>query len=357
MNLAGLGYAAGGLAQGLDAGARRRLEDLQAQSLQSAESGKVDAGNAIAAYYGGQPQQQPQGGLGGLMALLRGGGQQPQGGAPQQPGPPMQLQGGMPQQPQGDAPGMPPQGGPQIPPGMSPQTAQAIHQLDLPTLMQVLASQGKSGSEMVNALIAISPVMNATAKQQYLMATVPIRQEMADAGKKRADTYATTEPIKADASAKRAETGAKNEASLEKSRGGRLAVDQAKLDQGAQHLKMLEQAAMAKDKAGAERYFTQLQNVRANAMIASHGDANDPTVKGIDEQIKIASNRLQELNAAPSEHPDGWEGKDKGRPEPLVATPIGGAAGGDEPPVKGARKAADGNWYVEKNGKYFRVEQ
>jgi hypothetical protein len=27
------------------------------------------------------------------------------------------------------------------------------------------------------------------------------------------------------------------------------------------------------------------------------------------------------------------------------------------PPMQGARKAPDGNWYVEQNGKYFRVEQ
>ena len=31
--------------------------------------------------------------------------------------------------------------------------------------------------------------------------------------------------------------------------------------------------------------------------------------------------------------------------------------GGDNPPVQGARKAPDGNWYVEKDGKYFRVKQ
>jgi hypothetical protein len=29
----------------------------------------------------------------------------------------------------------------------------------------------------------------------------------------------------------------------------------------------------------------------------------------------------------------------------------------NEPPMAGAKKAADGNWYVEKNGKFFRVEQ
>lgn len=40
-----------------------------------------------------------------------------------------------------------------------------------------------------------------------------------------------------------------------------------------------------------------------------------------------------------------------------------GASGGDtakadsSPPVQGARKAADGNWYVERDGKYFKVEQ
>jgi hypothetical protein len=37
----------------------------------------------------------------------------------------------------------------------------------------------------------------------------------------------------------------------------------------------------------------------------------------------------------------------------------GGAAGksNDAPPVKDAQKAPDGNWYVERNGKFYRVEQ
>ena len=34
------------------------------------------------------------------------------------------------------------------------------------------------------------------------------------------------------------------------------------------------------------------------------------------------------------------------------------AAGGNEdtPPVDGARRAKDGNWYVQKDGKYYRVK-
>lgn len=40
-------------------------------------------------------------------------------------------------------------------------------------------------------------------------------------------------------------------------------------------------------------------------------------------------------------------------PTPAAAPP----KGGDNPPVQGARKAPDGNWYVEKDGKYFRVKQ
>lgn len=344
MNLAGLGYIAGGISQGLDAGTRRRLEDLQAQSMQQTQAGQGDAGRALMGMSGVASPQQQQGGLGGLGALLKGamGGGQPQA----QPGPPMQLAGGNP------ATAMPPQAAPQQAQPMQPQGGQAqqvppqfqqaAQMLDFNTLTNTLAkTPGMTPERLMGALSALQPFMNTQAQMDHKKFMEQVALMNAGSTAKRADTYATTEPIKADASAKRAETGAKNEASLEASRAGRLEIDQAKLDQGAKHLQMLEKAAGARDKAGAERYFTQLNGVRANAMIAAHGDANDPTVKGIDEQIKVASARLQELQAAPSEHPAGWEGKDKGRAEPLVATPTPEKPKGKVSVDGGAPKAGD----------------
>lgn len=52
---------------------------------------------------------------------------------------------------------------------------------------------------------------------------------------------------------------------------------------------------------------------------------------------------------------------DQGRPASaggLQPPPSGEKAQGDgAPPVEGARKAADGNWYVQRDGKYYRVDR
>ena len=86
-------------------------------------------------------------------------------------------------------------------------------------------------------------------------------------------------------------------------------------------------------------------------------------MKGIDAQLQYAKSHLDRIRDAPAPRED-WEGKDKGRAEPLVATPAPekpkgkvSVDDGNAPPMEGAKKAPDGNWYVEKNGKFFRVDK
>ena len=192
MNLAGLGYIAGGVSQGMDAMAKRRLEELQAQSMQQSQAGRGDAGRALMSMSGVQsPPQQPQG-LGGMLQSIFRGGQQ------QQPGPPMQPAGGMPQQPQGG--GMPPQG--QLPMGGAPQQPQAPMQapqgqpqgggvppqlqaaaqhLDFSTLTNTLAkAPGMTPERLMGALSALAPYMNMQSQNDYKMAMLQVQKQNAN---------------------------------------------------------------------------------------------------------------------------------------------------------------------------------
>ena len=366
MNLAGLGYIAGGVSQGLDAGTKRALEQLQIQAQQQSLSGQKDAGTALMSMNGVQPQQQPQGGLGALGALLGGG--KP----PQQPGAPMQLQGAMPQQapPQMaqaqpmQPPGAQPQGG-----GVPPQLQAAAQHLDFSTLTNTLAkAPGMTPERLMAALSALSPYMNMQSQldfkkiqEQALLQNAGSRRESADAAMKNADTNAATKPIIAGATKEKADASVQNTEDLIKNRDAKAGVDQEKLAQGKRHLDLIEKAGAAKDRASVELNYRGLQTARANALLAAHGDENDATVKGIDEQLKLANQTLQRMRDAPSQHPQGWDGKDQGRTEPLVATPMpekGGAAPKGMP--EGARKAPDGKYYVpdpNRAGKYLRVEE
>ena len=312
MNLAGLGYIAGGLGSGLDAGTRLAMERLQMQQLRQQQAGQGDAGRALMSLSGvTPPAAQPQGlgALGGLLQGVMGGRQTATPQAMPQPQQQAALQAAA-SQPQQQA----------TPP---PQLQAAAFHLDFPTLTKALAQMpGMTPERLMGALSSLQPYMNTQAKIDFQNAMIPIRREQADAAMSRANTYGQTAPIMAGASAQRAATGAANEASLEGARANRIQVDQAKLDQGQRHLEQIDRSAAAKDLAGAELNYRALQTSRANAVLAAHGDENDPTVKGIDEQVSLAKAKLAELRAMPSQHPNGWEGKSTGRAEPEVAQPM-----------------------------------
>ena len=381
MNLAGLGYIAGGINQGMDSAAKRRLEELQAQSMQQTQAGQGDAGRALMSMNGITPPQQPQG-LGGMLQNIFRGGQQPQ--QPQQPGPPMQLAGSMPAQgqpPMGGAPqqpqapmqgGAPPQGG-----GVPPQLQAAAQHLDFSTLTNTLAkAPGMTPERLMGALSALQPYMNMQSQNDYKMAMLQVQRQNADsratsagAAKENADTNRDYKPRMAGVAEQNADVKQDNAASLIGSRDAKAGVDQEKLAQGKRHLDLIEQAGRVKDRASVELNYRGLQTARANALLAAHGDESDATVKGIDEQLKFANQTLQRMRDEPSQHPQGWEGQDKGRAEPLVATPMpekpkgkvsvdGGSAG--EPDMSKAKRAADGKMYVPdpaRPGKYLRVEE
>ena len=258
------------------------------------------------------PPPQQQGGLGALSGLLKGvmGGGQPQ------PQAPMQLSGGQPQPPMGGQPQAPmggapqpapqPQGQPQGGGGVPPQFQTAAQQLDFPTLTKSLAQMpGMTPQRLMAALSALQPYMNLQSQLNFKQIQERVMLQNAQSGSVRAgaaqenaDTNAATRPIMAGASKERADTGAKNEASLEKTREAKIGIDQAKLDQGGQHLQLIEKAATSKDVATAETNYRQLINIRANALLAAQGDTEDATVKGLDAQIATADKRVQELHAA-----------------------------------------------------------
>lgn len=61
----------------------------------------------------------------------------------------------------------------------------------------------------------------------------------------------------------------------------------------------------------------------------------------------------QPMRSAPPyrERQGGKAAEDRPAAQPAAAAPVD-----DEPPLPGARKASDGNWYVQKNGQYFKVD-
>lgn len=292
MNLAGLGYIAGGLSQGLDAGTRRRLEDLQAQAMQQSISGQKDAGNALMSLSGVTPaqSQQSQGLLGGLAGMLRGG-------APQQPATPMQLQGAMPQQaPQQPAAPMQLQAQPQQG-AVPPQLANAAWHLDFPTLTKTLAqAPGMTPERLMSALSALQPYMNMQSQNDYKMAMMQIQRQNADtraAGERDTSNY---HQGMLKIAGQNADTKQAGQQSLDAYRQGKLGIDQAKIDQAGQHLAQIERAAGMKDLATAESNFRGLQAVRVQAR-QQVGTDDDPTVKAIDAQIGEAQKQLDRLRS------------------------------------------------------------
>lgn len=106
------------------------------------------------------------------------------------------------------------------------------------------------------------------------------------------------------------------------------------------------------DKVGADQYAAFMQNflpqyqakARAGTLPPNALDLTDPKSM-ISQAIQPYRVSMQDRLRAQSESPA------------TAAAPSPGAPAPEKPPVEGARKAPDGNWYVQKDGKYFRVEK
>ena len=358
MSLAGLGYLAGGVSSGLDNGFQNQLKMLAAQAQRDSMSGRQDAGDALTQAFGGTPPPQQNNFLGGLgqspvvqrLQGLLGGGQQPtQSAAPNA----LATRGGggaapMPQQAPQPQPQMP-QAQPQGQPPQQQQAAQNIQRLDFPSITKILVARGLSGTKLMNALDALQPMMNAQAQVDYrnaLMqvrqAEVPINQEKADASMLAAKTGAQVRPIQAGAEATRAQKYGENVDSEIKTRDVKAQIDQQKLGLAQQTQSRLMQSLEQRDVQGAQANLTRLLQQRTQALQAAAGDATDPTVTMIDSMIAEARQQVQALQGQPSQHPQGWDGKDQGRVEPEVAKPIGNSAKpADAAPPKGGMTDAD----------------
>lgn len=170
MNLAGLGSIAGGIGTGLDQAARRRLEEIQAQTAKTQQGGQELLGSALSQFYGGAPTQQsavpgavPI--LDKLKSLFGGGGQQQAPSPPPSPAaavPPPSPQAAPP------APAAPPAAQSPQPGQVPPQIAAQVKQLDFPTLVQLISkSPGATPAKIGAALEKLEPMMNAQALQQW----------------------------------------------------------------------------------------------------------------------------------------------------------------------------------------------
>ena len=372
MNLAGLGYLAGGVAQGMDEGTKQRLAQLQAQAVQQSQSGQGDAGAAIMQMNGVTPPPQQQGGLGALGGLLRGafagGAQPPQAAAPSAlatrpggmgaPQPQMQQPQPQPQPPQGQ-----PQGG--APP---PQFQAAAQKLDFPTLTKALSQMpGMTPQRLMGALSALQPYMNLQAQIDYkrVMEQVAVqnagsRAVSAGASKENADTNAAVRP-KA-----QAET-ARHHKVTEGQGDTRLAQHQQQIDAANDHMANLNASYESRDVAGVRSYFAKLNAVKVQMeqeVRAEGGDiATDPGVKQINSQIAAAQGLLENLEKKPpTVQPPAGGGK---RTDAAPASTRGNVSvdGGGQsatPDMSKAKRAADGKIYVPdpaRPGKYLRVEE
>ena len=332
MNLAGLGYIAGGASQGLNDSARRQLEQLQAQLMKQQQSGQQDAGAALMQQSGVTPP--PQSAVPFASPVIQkiqslfGGGQQPQG----TPAPVSALagRGGGPATPNQPPPTDPSQGQ-QPPPAQgapSPQVQAAVGKFDFPTLVTTLAKKpGMTPQALMAALSALAPYMNMQAQQEYKNRLLRIRQQDAD-------TNSSVKPILAKAATERADTGKENTDSLVKDRDTRSGLAREKFEASrAQFQEKMDLAANTTDMntkktllESARKELTALQNAR-NAARVTAGDDNDPTVKDLDAQIaeaKTAFEGAKKAISTPSPNPEGratWEGKDQGRAAPVAAKP------------------------------------
>jgi hypothetical protein len=301
--LGALGSIGGGLAQGADAEARRKLLALQAQQLIQQQAGQGDAGAALMSQSGVSPPTsvvpgaQPMGGLlGGLKGLLSGG-QAPASGAP--PPAPLGVRGGggAPQPP--STGGAPPQGQPQGAP--PPQAQAAVQRMDFPTLTNTLARQpGMTPQRLMAALSALAPYMNMQAQIDYKQAMMRVAQQnagsnavRADAAKETADTGAVVKPGELQEKKDR-------DVGLDANRKARLAIEQQKLkdsedkrasDEG---IKTLSQWQSANKDAENER---QRAVTDLNAAYSNTADPDrEATVEMLKRNLSDANDRIKALH-------------------------------------------------------------
>lgn len=342
MNLAGLGYIAGGASQGLNDSARRQLEQLQAQLMKQQQSGQQDAGAALMQQSGVTPPAQSAVPFATPLIQkiqgLFGGGQQPQGtpapvsaltgrgGGPTTPNQPSPTGADQGQQPQ-PAQGAPP-----------PQVQAAVGKFDFPTLVNTLSKQSNmTPQRLMAALSSLAPYMNMQAQEQYKMAMLGI-------AKQNADTNAAYKPAMAKAALERADTGRENTDSLVKDREARSGLAREKFEasrvQFQEKMDLATNTTDTKTKTAllesARKELSALQNAR-NAARVTAGDDNDPTVKDLDAQIAEAKTVYEGAKkAVPSSNPEGrttWEGKDQGRAAPIVAKPATPTSSGAMKPL------------------------
>ncbi len=339
--LGALGSIGGGLAQGADAEARRKLLALQAQQLIQQQSGQADAGNALsgAPPTSVVPGAQPMGGLlGGLKGLLSGG-QAPASGAP--PPSPLGVRGG------GGAPQAPPMGG--APPGGAPtggqpgqgapppQVQATLKSLDFFSVVNTLKQQGYTGARLMNVLNALHPYMSDQAKQQHQAIMEGIAQQnagsnavRAGAAKETADTGAVVKPGELQERKDRDASGDAN-------RKARLALEQQKLKDtedkraGDEGIKTLSQWQAANKDAENERQRA-VTDLNSAYTLGSNDPDSEGTIKMLKDNLASANDRIKALHdkrpnvaddVGEGAHPTGAPagGKNTDRAPPLAPKP------------------------------------
>lgn len=333
--LGSLGSLAGGFTSGLDAEARRRLlqqqadfeaqkQNFEALKQKQEQQGQTDAGSALAKAYGiptvpqsSVPGAQPMDGL--LQRLMGGGGQQqpqpqPQGPAPMPPmgrgGPPpmgMQPQ----QQPQ------PQMGGSQIP----PQLQRAAQVLDYPTLFKALKQMpDMTPQRLMGVLNVLQPFMSAQNQQahQQLMDKVAV----GGLGVKKQQADQQGDNIKSEI----------------KAREDRNILAGKKLEQSGKAVVLAEQRFkgidFAKDRASAQhaldtvgRQLQQAETDLNNEQLRTDDPQQEINRKAIQGRVDKLRGLFDKAQTKVDDMPDTWEGSAGGRAQPLTATPLGSPRG------------------------------
>lgn len=373
--LGALGSIGGGLSQGAEAEARRRLLALQAQQLQQQQSGTGDAGAALMTQSGVTPPAQSMvpgaSPIQGLLSRLLGGAQggpTPAAAAP--PSTPLARQpGGVGPTPSVSAPA---QGGgaattpppPQAPQGIPPQLQAAAQQMDFPTLTNTLAKMpGMTPQRLMAALGALAPFMNMQSQQAYKMAMLQVQQGNLGVRRQTADQQGRNIDSEIDSRKAAAGDRGRNIDSEIDARKG--AADARKQREARQQRDQQDREAKTASDAGikslsewqAANRDAENERQRAisdlnNAYTATNDPDQEGTIKMLKENLKSANDRIDALHAK----------------RPNVADDIGdaahstGAARKDAPsggqPVKvttpeDAAKLAPGTKYVTPDGDVY----
>jgi len=99
------------------------------------------------------------------------------------------------------------------------------------------------------------------------------------------------------------------------------------------------------DKIGADKYAGFMQDFLPQYLAKSRSGTLPPNALDLNDPKSMISQSLQPYKISM---------QDRLHAQPAAAAP---PPAEEKPPMDGARKARDGNWYIQKDGKYFRVDK